>query len=71
MGKVLLGVVSHLQALIVANEAVPVMTEAELLVGAACKERTGEERKLMIYEVKINNIQQLLCNTRVKPSLDQ
>ena len=64
MGKVLLGVVSHLKALIIANEAVPVMTEAELLVGAACEERTGKERKIMTYKVKINNIQQLLCNTR-------
>jgi len=45
MGKVLLGVVPHLQALVVTDEAVPVMTEAELLVGAACKEkRTGGER---------------------------
>ena len=45
MGKVLLGVVPHLQALIVTDEAVPVMTEAELLVGAAYKEkRTGGER---------------------------
>lgn len=42
MGKVLLGVVPHLQALIVTDEAVPVMTEAELLVGAACK---GEDNK--------------------------